>query len=138
MYYPPSYEYEAWHYEKANIDTIRKAIDDFEQEKHFANSSVNEKITFFNQTGKKIISNYIPHGIQIFAFRDPPWLNNQAKELLENENKVCKNYVQSNRSDYLFQKFQSNQNYLSILIENLTKKSIIPTGQVNLGIEKPV
>lgn len=30
IYYPPSYEYEAWHYEKANIDTIRKAIDDFE------------------------------------------------------------------------------------------------------------
>ena len=29
IYYPPPYEREIWHYHKANIENIRKAIDQF-------------------------------------------------------------------------------------------------------------
>ena len=29
IYYPPSYEREVWHYQKANIENIRQAISDF-------------------------------------------------------------------------------------------------------------
>ena len=40
-YYPPPYEREIWHYEKANVDHIRRSIDEFSWERCFANSSVN-------------------------------------------------------------------------------------------------
>ena len=29
IYYPPPYEREIWHYEKANVDHIRGSIDEF-------------------------------------------------------------------------------------------------------------
>ena len=29
IYYPPPYEREVWHYQKANVENIRKAISEF-------------------------------------------------------------------------------------------------------------
>ena len=40
-YYPPPYEREVWHYEKANVDYIRRSTDEFSWERCFANTSVN-------------------------------------------------------------------------------------------------
>ena len=61
IYYPPPYEQEIWHYGKANADHIRKAINEFPQERSFENNSVNEKVNIFNANIKNILSNYIPH-----------------------------------------------------------------------------
>ena len=44
--YPPSYEQEILHYEKANVDLIRRSIDQFPWERCFANTSVNKKISY--------------------------------------------------------------------------------------------
>ena len=44
IYYPPPYEQEVWHSQKANIENIRKAIGEFPWERRFANSDVNENI----------------------------------------------------------------------------------------------
>ena len=35
IYYPPPYEREIWHYEKANVDHIRRSIDEFSWERCF-------------------------------------------------------------------------------------------------------
>ena len=61
FHYPPLYEREIWNYGRANVDHIRKAINEFAWEKSFANNSVNEKVNMFNTTIKNILSNYIPH-----------------------------------------------------------------------------
>ena len=55
IYYPPPYEREIWHYQKANIENIRKAIPQFPWEMCFTNIDVNEKLNLFN----KIIKNRI-------------------------------------------------------------------------------
>ena len=68
IYYPPPYERKIWHYGKANVDHIRKAIS-------FENNSVNEKVNIFNTTIKNILSNYIPHETITCDDRDPPWSN---------------------------------------------------------------
>ena len=41
--YPPPYEREIWQYGKANVDHIRKAINEFPWEKSFENNSVKKK-----------------------------------------------------------------------------------------------
>ena len=75
IYYPPPYEQEVWHYQKANIGNIRKAIGEFPWERHFANSDVNEKVYLFNKTIKNVISSYIPHETIVCSDRDSAWIN---------------------------------------------------------------
>ena len=79
IYYPPPYEREIWHYEKANVDHIRRSINEFSWERCFANISVNNKVHMFNKTIKNIMSNYVPHETIICDDRDPPWINKNIK-----------------------------------------------------------
>ena len=67
-YYPPPYEREIWHCEKANVDHIRRSIDEFSWKRCFANTSVNNKVHMFNKIIENTISNYILHETkQLFA-----------------------------------------------------------------------
>ena len=72
IYYLPLYEQEIRHYGKANVDHIRRSIDEFVWERCFANTSVNNKVHMSNKTIKIIISNYIPHETITCDDRDPP------------------------------------------------------------------
>ena len=61
IYYPPPYEREIWHYEKANADHIHRSIDQFPWDIRFAHIDVNQKVHLFNQTIKSILCNFVPH-----------------------------------------------------------------------------
>ena len=50
----PPYEREVWHFKKANIDHVRKAINGFQWEKSFQNTNVNHMVHLFNRTVKNI------------------------------------------------------------------------------------
>ena len=52
--FPPPYEREVWHFKKANIDHVRKAINGFQWEKSFQNTNVNHMVHLFNRTVKNI------------------------------------------------------------------------------------
>ena len=70
--YPPPYEREIWHYEKANADLIHRSIDQFPWDIRFAHIDVNQKVYLFNQTIKNILCNFIPHETVTCDDRDPP------------------------------------------------------------------
>ena len=72
VYYPPPYEREIWHYEKVNVDHMRRWIDEFSWKRCFANSSVNNKVHMFNQILKNIMPNYISDEAITCDDRDPP------------------------------------------------------------------
>ena len=108
MHYHPPYEREIWHYEKANVDHIRRSIDEFSWERCFANISVNNKVHMFNKTIKNIMSNYIPHETIICDGRDPPWINKDIKELIFDKNHVYKSYIRNDKS------LQSKSNSISV------------------------
>ena len=82
IYYSPPYKPEIWHYRKANVDHIRKVINEFPWERSFENNSVNQKVNIFNTTIKNVLSNYIPHETVMCDDRDPPWINNNIKQLI--------------------------------------------------------
>ena len=117
IYYPPPYEREIWHYEKANVDHIRRSIDEFSWERCFANISVNNKVHMFNKTIKNIMSNYIPHETIICDDRDPPWINKDIKQLILDKNHAYKSYIRNDKSLQFFNQFQFLQTKLSSLIE---------------------
>ena len=82
VYYPPPYEREVWHEKNANSNAIKNAITDFSCERAFENLSVDEKVSLFNKTIKKMLSNYIPHEIITTDDIDPPWFNNKVKSFI--------------------------------------------------------
>ena len=71
IYYPPPYEWEIWHYEKAKVENIRKPINQFPWAMGFTNIDVNKKVNLFNKTIKHIIGNYIAYETITCDDRDP-------------------------------------------------------------------
>ena len=95
IYYPPPYLREVWHYKEPN----------FNWEKAFSDTNINEKVSLFNKTILNILNNYLPHETIICDDKDPPWFNSRIKSLIENKNKIRKSY----------QRFKSNSQLLNKL-----------------------
>ena len=124
IYYSPPYEEEIWHYQKANIEKIRKAIDRFLWAMRFTNIDVNEKVNLFNKTIKNIIKtyilktkNYIPHETIICDDRDLPWINKDIKELIHEKNQDYKSCRQNKKNIFSVHQFEFLQSKLNSLIE---------------------
>ena len=82
IYYLPQYHREVCHYNNANTELIRRAVDQFNWQKVFLKKNVNEKVNIFNETILNILKNLIPHETVLCDERDPPWFNNKIKSLI--------------------------------------------------------
>ena len=116
IYYPPPYLREVWHYKEANADLIKRAISNFNWEKAFSNTNINEKVSLFNKTILNILNNYIPHETIICDDKDPPWFNSRIKSLIENKNKIRKSYQRFKSNSQLLSKLNLLQEQLYFLI----------------------
>ena len=116
IYYPPPYLREVWHYKEANADLIKQAISNFNWEKAFSNNNINENVSLFNKTILNILNNYIPHETIICDDKDPPWFNSWIKSLIENKNKIRKNYQRFESTSQLLSKLDLLQEQLCLLI----------------------
>ena len=116
IYYPPPYLREVWHYKKANADLIKRAISNFNWEKAFSNTNINEKVSLFNKTILNILNNYIPHETIICDDKDHPWFNSRIKSLIENKNNIRKSYQRFKSNIQLLSKLNLLQEQLYFLI----------------------
>ena len=71
--YPSPYEREVWHFQKADINLIRKTMSEFNWERAFFNLDINEMVSICNNAIKNIMTNFILLKITICDDRDPPW-----------------------------------------------------------------
>ena len=101
FFYPPPYERNVWHYKQANVELIRRTIDNFDWNRVLDNVNPNRQISIFNDTILNIISNFIPHETIICDDRDPPWINNKIKKVIYEENKEHKKCNSNNKSNFL-------------------------------------
>ena len=79
-----------WHYKDANTELIRRAINEFNWQRVFLNTNVNEKVD--NSTILNILSNFIPHEFVVCDDKDPPWFNKKIGALIQEKNVAFKNY----------------------------------------------
>ena len=86
--YPPPYERTVWFYEKANPELIRRAINEFDWIRALSNVCIDKKVCYFTETLLNIIPNFIPHERIVCDDRDPPWMNSEIKNLI-NENNLA-------------------------------------------------
>ena len=122
VFYRPPYEREIWYCQHANVNQIQRVIEQFSWEKWFRNLNINEMISLFNRTIKNILSNYIPHETIICDGKDPPWFNNNIKQLIQEKNNTYKTYILIDKNPQIFDRVKSLQNQLEL---KGTKKGII-------------
>ena len=121
----PTYERTFWFYEKANLELIRRPINEFDWIRALSNVSIDKKVCYFTETLLNIIHNFIPPEIIVWENRDLPWMNNKIKKLIneknlayKSKNLAYKSYCRFNRDVFLFEKFKFLQNQLNVSIEN--------------------
>ena len=95
--YPQPYLREI--YREANTRLIRRAIKEFNWERAFSNTNVNEKVDIFNRTILNILSNFIPHETIVCDDKDPPWLNNRINTLIQEEKNVTSKIFRHNKDN---------------------------------------
>ena len=78
IFYPPPYKRLVWHYQQANTDLIKRAVELFDWEKSF-NLEMNKQVSVFNETIRNIFENFIPHETITCNEKNPPFMNKQIK-----------------------------------------------------------
>ena len=91
IYYLPPYLREIWHYKQANRELIRRVISNFNWDRAFLNTNMNEKVSIFTSTAMNILSNFIPHETIVCDDKDPPWFNKAIKSLIQEKKTHLKN-----------------------------------------------
>ena len=76
----------------------------------------------FNKIIKNIISNYTPHETVTFDDRNPPWINNNVKQLILEKNQMYKKYVYKNKDPRIFDKAKCLQNEPNSIIASNKQK----------------
>ena len=122
VWYPPPYEREIWHYQHGNIDQIKRAIEQFPWEKSSRNLRINEMVYLFHKTIKNIQSNYIPHETTTCDDREPPWIKNKIKQLIQEINNKYRSYILSKKNPQIFEKVKYLQNQLKFLTESIKER----------------
>ena len=107
--YPPPYEREIWHYQKANIDLIKRAINSFDWEKAFSNIDVDKMVSIFNQIIINILCNFIPHEMVLFDDRDRSWRNKQIKKLIHEKKNIFNCFRRNKRQAVIKQIERSSE-----------------------------
>ena len=79
-------------------------------------------VHLFNKTIKNILSNYIPHETITCDDRDPPWIKNKIKQLIQEINNTYRSYILSNKNPQIFEKVKYLQNQLKFLTESIKER----------------
>ena len=120
------------HYQQANTDLLKRAIQLFDWEKSLFNLDVNKQVSVFNETIMNIFENFIPHETITCNDKDPPWMNKQIKTLIAEKNALYKhlkgrmvNSKLLDKLDALQAKLQSSINFFQLKYYRKISKKII-------------
>ena len=107
LFFPPPYDRRIWHYNRCDIEGIRRSIDILDWERLFSNKNVNQQVVTFNSTLMNILSNFIPNEVITINDKDPPWISNFIKQKISQKNELFKIYQKNGNKSADFDKVQS-------------------------------
>ena len=101
---------------------LRRAINEFNWQRSFLNTNVNEKVDIFNSTILNIFSNFILHISVLCDGKDPPWFNKKIRALIQEKNVAFKNYRNNSSNIALKCRLKYLQTCLNASIEVAKEK----------------
>ena len=90
---PPNFRRKIWHFNRANTETIQKAISRFpwvDSLTKLQNPTL--QVSLLNKTILNIMSNFVPNEVKTFRSFEPPWYTDFTKKLLRKHNKLYRKY----------------------------------------------
>ena len=104
IYYPPPYQRLIRDYKKADVKTIRKALDSVNWERLFDSKNINEQLIALNETILHVFRSYVPNKYISVDDKDPAWMNEIIKSKIKTKNLLFNQYIQNGRfeSDFVF------------------------------------
>ena len=97
---PVPFERKIWHYNRANLDAIKRSMNLFPWREHLnINADPNWQVKSFTRIFLNIMSNFIPNETKRFVPRDPPWITKPLKIMLNRKNRLYKNYKKHGYKD---------------------------------------
>ena len=93
---PPNFRRKIWHFNRANIDGIKKAISSFPWAENFAKlQNPTLQVSLLNKTILNIMSNFVPNEEKTFRPVEPSWYTDFTKKLLKKHNKLYRKYKEN-------------------------------------------
>ena len=137
IFYPAPYQRLVYDYKKADVSSIRKALDLVNWETFFRNKNIDIKVSIFNETILNIFSNSVPNKIITCNSKDPIWMNEKIKSKVKSKNQLYKVYTKNGRNEVDFLNLKNSIAELNELVsttkplyyKNLGKKLNDPTIQ---------
>ena len=120
--YPPLYERLIWDYKNADTPSINRAIDIFDWGNSFEGKNVHEQVHFFSKTILNIFHNYIPNKTILCNDEDPPWFNNEIRNILTMKNKIFEQYIANGKSQTDYERLQLISNSLTETMRSSKEK----------------
>ena len=115
---PPPYERHIWHYNKADIVSIRRALELFDWNQTFQNIDVNKQVEIFNSTILNIFKNYVPNEKIIVNEKDPPWITQTIKYRISQIHKLYDSFIYKGKRNADYESVIVATNNLNQLINN--------------------
>ena len=116
--YPPPYERVFWDYSRADKILINRAISAKNWEELFANKTMESQISDLNDLLLNIYLNYIPNKTVFCDEKDPPWMTNGIRAVVEMNNNACKEYIRSGMRHNYYVRLENLTSELSNLIRD--------------------
>ena len=92
---PPLYSRRIWHYNRINNDAMTRAVTDFPWINHLSNLDPSHQVEFFNNTILNIASNFIPNNYVKIQPKDPPWVTNNLRRMIKEQNKQYEKFLKN-------------------------------------------
>ena len=116
VFSPPSYKREIWHYNRAQVNLIKRSIQHFDWEAAFEGRCVEDQVELSNNTLLNIFKNFIPHETKKCSHKDPPWMNKEIKSALRRKNRLYKKYISGGKKQEDEVNLRQNTDFVSNLI----------------------
>ena len=88
----PKHVRKIWHFNRANMELIKRAISLVSWDNILNNLNPNQQVDILNTTLLNIMSNFVPNEEKTINPRKPEWLNANIKKMLRKQNKLFKKY----------------------------------------------
>ena len=116
IFYPPPYERQVWHYNRADIEGIRQSIENINWEREFDNLMIDKQVELFNSYLMNIFHNYIPNEVITINESEPPWINTLIKRKIQSKNILYNFFLSNGRRAADFEKVKTCSQSLQILV----------------------
>ena len=117
---PPLHFRTIWDYKNADTSSVQRAIENFNWKYAFESETINEKVQVFSEVLMNILSNFVPHKLLKFNYKQPPWMNLKIFSSLRKCAKLTKLFYK-NPSDSLKELLMSKSTKCSNLIGTVKK-----------------